>query len=93
MVDALQHGTTPSLLSFPHPGLDHFLGGMAGGEVILVGGWAAHGKSLFAGEVARYVARNGRSVVVMSREMRKELVAQRFIAQEAEVDAMSLPRA
>lgn len=93
VVHALESGSTPSLLPLPYGGLNHFLGGgLAGGELVLLGAWPGIGKSTLATEIARYAGRHGRSVLIMSREMKRQALARRIIAQEAEVDAMGLRR-
>jgi replicative DNA helicase len=93
VVAALEAGTMPALLELPYPGLNHFLGGgLGGGELVLLGAWPGVGKSAIATEIGRHAARHGRSVLIMSKEMKRHALARRLIAQEAQIDAMGLRR-
>lgn len=87
----LAAGTAPRLVPTPWPGLNRLLGGgLAASELVYLGGWTSVGKSAWALELARHVARHGRGVLIVSREMSQRLLAQRLLAQEAGIDALSL---
>lgn len=90
---ALESGTSPGLLSLPYPGLNRLLaGGLAPGELMYLGARPGVGKTSLALDVARHVARQGRSVLVVSREMVRRALARRLMAQEAQVSALALRR-
>jgi replicative DNA helicase len=93
VVEALEQGQPPALLELPYPGLNYFLGGgLAGGELVMLGAWPGVGKSAIAGEFASHAGRNGRTVLIMSLEMKRHALARRIIAQQSQIDAMGLRR-
>jgi archaellum biogenesis ATPase FlaH len=65
-------------------------GGFAPGELCYIGARPGVGKTAFALQVAKTVAQDGRSVLVVSREMTNEALARRIVAQTANVSAGKL---
>lgn len=60
--------------------LDHYLKGMAGGELIVLAGRPSMGKSALAGSIASNAADQGKRVGMFSLEMTGEELGQRWIA-------------
>jgi len=88
---SLEIGQPTSLVSLGYPGLDRCLGGgLAPGELMYLGARPGVGKTSLALEIARHVARHGRGVLIVSREMLRAALARRMMAQEAQVSGLSL---
>lgn len=67
--------------------LDHALcGGINPGELVIVAGRPAMGKSAFAMTIALNMAKAGLPSLIFSLEMPKEQIASRFLSQEMKVD-------
>lgn len=87
----LEAGHSAELVSLGYPGLDRCLGGgLAAGELMYLGARPGVGKTSLALEIARHVARHGRSVLIVSQEMLRAALARRMMAQEAQVNGLSL---
>jgi replicative DNA helicase len=88
-----ESGRTAPVARTPFPSLNHFLvGGFAPGELIYLGARPGVGKTALGLEIARSVATDGASVLVISREMVVLALARRLLAQTARVSASSLRR-
>lgn len=71
--------------------LDRLTGGLQPGELVVLGGRPAMGKTTFALNVAKHAAtRSGKTVAVFSIEMSAPEVAQRLIASYGRVDSQRL---
>ena len=70
---------------FGIPELDESTTGMREGQLVVVGAFPAAGKTSFAIDVARKVAKSGMPVGIFSREMLKEEVVERIMSQESDV--------
>jgi len=67
--------------------LDDLLGGLTGGQMVVVAGRPSMGKSALAMNIADCVARvQGKAVAVFSLEMTKEALAERLVCAEARCD-------
>lgn len=75
---------------FGIPELDESTTGMRYGQLIVVGAFPAAGKTSFAMDVARKVAKRGSPVGVFSREMLKEEVVERMLSQESDVSYLKI---
>lgn len=92
ITDELQEGTckmnneeTAMLTGFKE--LDELTGGFRKGELILIGGRPAMGKTAFALNIALNTAlKSKKSAAVFSLEMSKEHILRRMLCKEAEID-------
>ena len=66
--------------------LDAMVGGLRGGELVIVAGRPAMGKTALALNIAAHVARH-RPVALFSLEMSKESLMQRLLCAEARIDS------
>ncbi len=81
----------PEVFPTPFPTLNKYLGGGFGpGELIYLGARPGVGKTALSLEIARHVAREGRSALVVSREMVSTSLVRRTIAQAARIPAAVL---
>ena len=64
---------------------DNLAGGMRGGNMIVIAGRPGMGKTALAINIARYVAKQGKTSAVFSMEMSDTELADRLIAQEGSV--------
>lgn len=67
--------------------LDAMTGGLAPGQVVVIGGRPAVGKSVAVIDLARAALRAGAGVMIFTMEMTRYEVAERMISAEATVDA------
>jgi len=67
-------------------GLDYELGGLQPGQLIVVSGKTAHGKTAFVTNIAQEVNRNGTAVAHFSLEMNYEEVKKRILQSESRVN-------
>lgn len=70
--------------------LDSMLSGLQKSDLIIVGARPSYGKTTFALDIARHVAKGGGAVGFFSLEMSREQVVDRLIASEAKVDLWKL---
>lgn len=88
---AALHSSPPKMIQTPFSMLNHFLaGGFGAGELVYIGARPGVGKTALALEIARHAARDGETVLVVSREMINMALARRLLAQTARVSASSL---
>lgn len=66
--------------------LDQILGGLQGGNLIIVAGRPSMGKSALADAIARGVAGNGATVLAFNLEMGEGEIVQRMLASDGRVD-------
>ncbi len=90
--DALLAGTQEAPpVATPFPSLNMFLsGGFWPGELIYLGARPGVGKTALGLEIARRAARQGRGVLVISREMVNTALARRMVTQESKIPAATL---
>lgn len=69
------------------PEIDQATGGVAPGELIIVGGRPAHGKTIFGMQTADATAVSGRAVLVLSEEMSRLSLAKRSLASITVLDS------
>lgn len=87
-------GNPPKTYATGFKDLDWYLcGGMAGGELILLGARPGVGKTALALQIARNVAKAGSRVLIVSREMETLALVRRMVAQSGRIDAGVLRRA
>jgi len=78
-------------ISTPFRLLNHVIvGGLQPGELVYLGARPAVGKSALALDFARHVAKQGRRVLVVSREMHDLSLARRMLSQEGHLPASQL---
>lgn len=81
----------PEFVDTPWPALTSMLGGgLAPGEMAYLGARPGVGKTAAALEIARKAGRQGRSSLIVSREMRKRAIGLRMLSQETPLDATKL---
>lgn len=75
----------------PFPTLDKLItGGFGPGELIYLGARPGVGKTAMALEMARSAAKDGQSVLIVSREMLAAALARRMLSQEGQLSASDL---
>lgn len=73
--------------------LDKYMAGLHAGEMIVVAGRPSMGKTSFALNIAQHVGlTEKRAVAIFSLEMSKELLAQRILCSEGQVDSQKVRR-
>ncbi|MDD3642262.1 MAG: replicative DNA helicase, partial [Candidatus Krumholzibacteria bacterium] len=73
--------------------LDKYTAGFHPGDLVIIAGRPSMGKTSFALNIAQHVALEGRRpVAIFSLEMSKELLVQRLLCSEAQVDAQRVRR-
>lgn len=87
----LEYGQTRGLAT-GIPSLDHLVGGLYPGWLVMVAARPGVGKSALCFEVARRVGRRGESVAVFSLEMPKLDVLARWASAESQVETRKLRR-
>lgn len=91
--DRLESGRVPGIRT-GFLGIDQMLnGGMQSGDLVIVAGRPAMGKTAWALNVANNVAATGKAVAIFSLEMDDSQLAYRFFAAEAGIEAGLLKRA
>lgn len=89
-VDAYR-GDTPELVRFGIPALDSIIPGLYPGELTLLGGRPAMGKSAVALTMALNAARAGHGVAIASLEMTPAAMAQRALSEATARDGRAVP--
>ena len=79
-------------VSFGYRGLDAFIGGMYGGDFVIVGARPSVGKSQLLLEIALHNAKFGRSVLFASAEMSLTQLTEREVVMGAGIDMRRLRR-
>lgn len=88
VVDKLAQGVAAQPLPTPWPALNRVLrGGLVPGELAVLAARPGMGKTALAGCLAVEVARSGKPVLFISREVKDETVAARMLAREARIDS------
>lgn len=72
--------------------LDNITGGFTGGQVAVVAGRPAMGKSALGIDIATRVAQQGYSVAVFSLEMASEMIAKRLLCRESRTNSDDVNR-
>lgn len=91
--ERLESGRVPGIRT-GFLGIDQMLnGGMQAGDLVIVAGRPAMGKTAWALNVANNVAATGKAVAIFSLEMDDSQLAYRFFAAEAGIEAGLLKRA
>lgn len=75
------------------PDLDDLLGGLEGGDVIVIGARPAVGKSAFVTQVAKNLAERGKRVGFYNLEMQEKQVYERFLVSQSGIGLTRLRRA
>ena len=84
-------GSKPrSGISTPFPQLNHFLGSMTAGQLIMIGARPGTGKTALGGQMARHCAMQGRGAAWFSLEMSKEELFERTASGAAQVDSVKV---
>lgn len=78
IVDTYENWGKVSGMSTGYPLLDKRIGGLTAGHLILIGGETSNGKSAFAANIARNVAKRGDGVLYITLEMLHEEIGSRF---------------
>ena len=75
------------------PRLDELLGGLEGGDLILIGARPAVGKSAFATQITSHFAEIGKKVGYFNLEMQEKQVYERFVASRSGIELTRIRRA
>ena len=75
------------------PGLDDILGGLEGGDMIVIGARPGVGKSAFVTQVTTSLARSGKRVGFYNLEMQEKQIYERFVVAESGIGLTRLRRA
>lgn len=75
------------------PGTDDLLGGLEGGDMIVVGARPAVGKSAFVAQITKNLADHGKRVGVYNLEMQEKQIYERFVASQSGIGLTRLRRA
>ena len=75
------------------PGLDDMLGGLEGGDMIVIGARPAVGKSAFVTQITSYLAECGKKVGFYNLEMQEKQVYERFVVSQSGIGLTRLRRA
>jgi replicative DNA helicase len=70
--------------------LDRRIKGMCGGDLVVIGARPGTGKSVLAGDISLYNARNGAKTILFSLEMSREAIAERYVSQRGDLDMDTL---
>lgn len=73
--------------------LDDLLGGLEGGDMIVIGARPAVGKSAFVTQIASYLAKIGKKVGFYNLEMQEKQVYERFVVSQSGIGLTRLRRA
>ena len=73
--------------------IDSMLGGLEGGDMIVIGARPGVGKSAFVTQVASFMAKNGKRVGFYNLEMQEKQVYERFVVAESGIGLNRLRRA
>ena len=73
--------------------LDDMLGGLEGGDMIVIGARPAVGKSAFVTQITSYLAKQGKRVGYYNLEMQEKQMYERFIVSESGIGLTRLRRA
>lgn len=82
---------TPLYLGFPK--LDNLLGGLEGGDMIVIGARPAVGKSAFVTQITSNLAKQGKRIGFYNMEMQNKQIYERFIVSESGIGLTRLRRA
>lgn len=80
-------------LELGFPKLDDLLGGLEGGDVIIIGARPAVGKSAFVTQITSNLAANGKRVGFYNLEMQEKQVYERFVVSQSRIGLTRLRRA
>ena len=87
MLENIRSGKITKPNSTGYRNLDEVLkGGFANGELVILGARPAEGKTALAGNIAVNMAKQGKTVLFISREVREMTIVQRMVAKEAQID-------
>lgn len=75
------------------PKLDDLLGGLEGGDVIVIGARPAVGKSAFVTQITSNIAKQGKKIGFYNLEMQNKQVYERFLVSESGISLTRLRRA
>lgn len=75
------------------PKLDEILGGLEGGDLIIIGARPAVGKSAFATQITSHFAELGKKVGYYNLEMQEKQVYERFVAARSGIEITRIRRA
>lgn len=87
LLENIRSGKITKPTSTGYRNLDEVLkGGFANGELVILGARPSEGKTALAGNIAVNIARQGKTVLFISREVREMTIVQRMVAREAQID-------
>lgn len=86
-----EHNTPKNNLGFER--LDEIIGGLEGGDVIVIGARPAVGKSAFATQITSNLAKLGKRVGFYNLEMKEKQMYERFIVNSSGISLTRLKRA
>lgn len=82
-----------SPLNLGFPKLDDLLGGLEGGDMIVIGARPAVGKSAFVTQITSNLAKQGKRIGFYNLEMQNKQIYERFIVSESGISLTRLRRA
>jgi replicative DNA helicase len=82
---------SPLYLGFPK--LDNLLGGLEGGDMIVIGARPAVGKSAFVTQITSHLGKSGKRIGFYNLEMQDKQMYERFIVNESGLSLTRLKRA
>ncbi len=80
-------------LNLGFPKLDNLLGGLEGGDMIVIGARPAVGKSAFVTQVTSCLAKQGKRIGFYNLEMKEKQVYERFLAAQSGISLTRIRRA
>lgn len=87
LLENIRSGKITKPTSTGYRNLDEVLkGGFANGELVILGARPSEGKTALAGNIAVNIAKQGKTVLFISREVREMTIVQRMVAREAQID-------
>lgn len=87
MLENIRSGKITKPTSTGYRNLDEVLkGGFAKGELVILAARPGEGKTALAGNIAVNIAKQGKKVLFISREVREMTIVQRMTAKEAQID-------
>lgn len=92
LVEAYQKERDPGI-STGYPSLDNLLGGLAGGDMMVLAGTTSMGKTTVGMAICDKIAQRGEAVAIISREMSEQSLSARLVSRASSVPYQDMRRA